>query len=325
MTRTAFDPSKKTVYVLFENDGDHEVFYDKHSRINQLAFPFVYLKEAIEEAGYNFQPTFDYAGLSRKTDVAYILSLTLLNQTILESIAKHPREKCFFFNLEPITTHAVFYSDIMTQYFGKIFVLYDNLVDNRFFFKFYHPQCNEEVVHPAVPFEEKKLFVMIQANHFVDHPLSEYAERRKAAAFLSKTGEFDLYGKGWEGYSSWKGWTKTKTLDVLKNYKFSFVYENMSEQYGCLSSRLFDAIYAKSVPIYLGPKNINDYVPSNCFINLKDFPSYEELYQYLKNMDKETYNSYIDAAQAYIRSPKAEPFSTKQFARTIMTHIPKAT
>lgn len=325
MNRTPFDPSKKTVYVLYENDGDHEMFYDKHSRINQLAVPYLYFKQAVEEIGYNFQPTFDYIGLGSKKDVAYIVSLTTLNQTILQSVAQHPKEKCILTIQEPWIVYDFMYDRRLTNYFGKIGVMFDDLVDNINYFKFFCPQQNEELAKDMPPFEQRKFSVMVQSHHVSNHRQAAYSEREKAAEFLSKTGEFDLYGKGWEGYSSWKGWTNLNTIDVLKNYKFSFVYENMFDQNGYISNRIFDAIYAKSLPIYLGPKNISDYIPFNCFINLKDFNSYEQLYCYLKNMDRETYDSYIDAAQAYIKSSKAEVFSSKQFARTMMTYIQKVT
>jgi hypothetical protein len=276
----------------------------------------------IEEAGYNFKPTYDYAGLGSYTDVAYIISLTLLTQTILESISKHPREKCLLFVQEPTTTHGVFYDKRLTRFFGKILVMFDDLVDNVNYFKIYHPQRNEVIADKVPSFEEKKFCVMLQSNHFVQHPKSMYEERRIANTFFTSKGEFDLYGARWNGYASWRGTYQGKCkIDLIKNYKFTLSYENMHDQNGYMTERIFDAFYAKTVPIYLGPKNINDYVPKECFINRADFSTYEDLYQFMKSIDQSTYQRYIDAAQDFLKSPKAEPFSTKQFAKTIGEHI----
>src|SRR5271165_2834422 len=101
--------NQKTVYVFYENDGDHQMFYDRDSRKDGYAIPCVYLREEIERAGYRFKPTFDYLGFGSASDVAYTISFNLLNQPLFQSIAKHPKEKNFLLLLEPPTTHAYLY------------------------------------------------------------------------------------------------------------------------------------------------------------------------------------------------------------------------
>jgi hypothetical protein len=322
MTQKNFDPSKKTVYILYENDGNHNILYQKDYNLDGCGIPFVYLKEEIEKAGYNFKPTYDYSGLGFYTDVAYIISLTLLNQSILQSIAKHPKEKCFLFIQEPPTTHGYLYDRRLTQFFGKIFVMFDDLVDNNNYFKIYHPQRNEEMLQSAILFEEKKFCVMLQSNHYVQHPTSMYGERRNACSFFTAKKDFDLYGARWDGYASWKGPYHGKSKkNLIKNYKFTLSYENMHDQLGYITERIFDAFYAKTIPIYLGPKNINEYIPKECFINRIEFSSYENLYQHMKNINKTRYEEYINNAQNFINSPKSEHFSSTSFAKTIAKYI----
>lgn len=315
------DPSKKTVYVLLEDSGNHDIFFDRNSRKDGYAIPYVYLREAIEKLGYNFVPTFDYVGLGSYQDVAYIFSITLLNHSIINSLSKHPREKCFLFVNEPYTTYGEFYDKRLTQYFGKIFVLYEEFVDNQNYFRYYHAQCNETFAENVPEFEHKKFCVMVHSNHFCPHPKSVYEERRKAAQFFSATGEFDLYGARWNDFPTWKGVFKTGKLDVIKNYKFCINYENVSDQSGCITERIFDAFYAGCIPIYLGPKNIYNYIPRDCFINLREFSSYNDLYGFMKNIDKETYQSYLLAAKKFIASPEAEIFSSRQLAKTVLEHM----
>ncbi len=321
MNPNLFDSSKKTVYVLFENDGNHDIFYDKKSIINGYAIPYVYLREEIERLGYNFRPTFDYAALAYATDVAYIISITCVNHVILQSVNKFPKERCFLFVLEPWTTHGQLYNIRLSDFFGKIFVMFDDIIDKCKYFKFYHPVYCETITKNIPDFEHKKFCVMVQSNHSVAHPQSEYEERRKAASFFDNTGEFDLYGAHWEGYRSWRGKLKTDKLDVIKNYKFYLAYENMKDQRGYMTERLFEAFYAQCIPIYLGPSNITDYVPAQCFINRLDFSSYDDLYLFLKSMTQSTYKSYIMEGQAFLQSEKVKPFTSKQFAKTITENM----
>ncbi|HAB99789.1 MAG TPA: hypothetical protein DCE71_08215 [Parachlamydiales bacterium] len=315
------DPAKKTVYVLLEDCGNHDIFFDRSSRKDDYAVPYVYLREAIENLGYNFVPTFDYKGLGSYDDVAYIISITLLNQDILDSLSKHPKEKCFLFVNEPYTTYGLFYDKRLRHYFGKIFVMFEEFVDNQSYFSYLHAQCNEKFAENVPEFEDKKFCVMVQSNHFCPHPKSMYEERRKAARFFSSVGDFDLYGARWNDFSCWKGAFKTGKLDVIKNYKFCLSYENIHDQCGYITERIFDAFYASCIPIYLGPKNIYDYIPKNCFINLTEFSSYNDLYQFMNSIDKETYHSYLSAAKEFIASPEASVFSSRHLAKTVLQHL----
>jgi hypothetical protein len=51
-----------------------------------------------------------------------------------------------------------------------------------------------------------------------------------------------------------------------------------------------------SVPIYLGAPNIEEFAPGdNCYINVTDFSSIQELGEYIMELDsnEEKYNSYL--------------------------------
>lgn len=315
------NPLETTVYVLYENDGDHQMFYDRNSRKDGYAIPCVYFREEIEKANYIFKPTFDYVGLGSCTDAAYIISFNLMNPLIFQSIAKHPKEKCFLFLIEPPIVSGNLYNRAFTNYFGKIFTMLDDYVDNINYFKFFHPLCCEKKAENIPDFSNKKLCVLIQSNHQNGHPKSMYHERRTAANFFHGNPDFDLFGNGWKGYSNWKGYLINGKMDLIKNYKFCLCYENMCDQYGYMTERLIECFYAGCVPIYLGPKNINSYVPKECFVNRLDFTSYDDLYRFMKNMNKSEYQSYLDAAQRFIDSPQSEPFSTRKFSQTIKEHI----
>ena len=81
-------------------------------------------------------------------------------------------------------------------------------------------------------------------------------------------------------------------LRTIEKYKFSFVFENTSLN-GWITEKLFHCFFSLTVPVYMGPPNINKYIPKNCFININDFNSYEELYTHLIRMDESRYLIYI--------------------------------
>jgi len=71
-----------------------------------------------------------------------------------------------------------------------------------------------------------------------------------------------------------------------------------------------------------GAPNITEYVPPETFIDKKkEFDSYFDLYNYIKNMPEETYKKYLDAIEKFITSNKIYPFSTEFFADLIVNEI----
>ena len=47
-----------------------------------------------------------------------------------------------------------------------------------------------------------------------------------------------------------------------------------------VSEKIFDCFAAGNVPIYWGASNVTDYIPEDCFIDMRSFSSFEELYQF---------------------------------------------
>lgn len=72
----------------------------------------------------------------------------------------------------------------------------------------------------------------------------------------------EIYGGLFNSYPNFCGEPEDKH-EVLKQYKFSLVIENYS---GYASEKLFDAIINASIPIYIGPKRENLFLPENLFI-----------------------------------------------------------
>jgi hypothetical protein len=196
----------------------------------------------------------------------------------------------------------------------------------------------------ALPFAQRKLCCLIQSYMVLEKPTELYSERIRAARWFEANApkDFDLMGTEWDrillpGPLSFlnfalraayrRVWPLTKIKfrrfpsfigpnvkgkhRTLLDYRFCLAYEN-SEESDYISEKLFDCFYAGCVPVYQGAPNITDYIPASTFIDKRNF-TYEELHRYLSQMPEREYNGYLQAAEAYLRSPALRPFTPEGF------------
>jgi len=180
---------------------------------------------------------------------------------------------------------------------------------------------------PSVSYEKKSFTGCIYSNKTSRDKNGLYRERTRAIEFFAtKTEGIDLYGIGWENERSsliqraYKGKCERK-IDVLKRYKFSICYENVRGCAGLITEKIFDCFAAGTVPIYYGAPNIQDYIPSECFIDFRDFSNYESLYDFMLNMSEVEYQAYLDAVKIFIDSPAYQAFTSKGFAETVLGQV----
>ena len=324
----------KNVYIIFMYGYDPELTFSL--KPGEPIHFYYALQEALENAGYRVQFSPEGENLH---DVAAILSWNF-NQNIFNNIQKHPKEKCFLLIFEPPLIRPDCYETNLKQLFGTIYTQIDDFVDNKNYFRIFNQPSSLTRIENVPDFSEKKFCTMINSNKSSANFGEIYSERRRALAYFSQMGEFDLYGHGWEGFPCWKGILESQEslrpfmhlngaeslrnimkLNTLKNYKFCICYENMTHQRGYISEKLPEAFSGGCVPIYYGADNIEDYVPKECFIDFRNFRSYPELYEFLKSMDPKTYESYLDAANRWLHSPQAECFSPVYMAKKIVKRI----
>lgn len=306
------------VYVIpFVHSGE-EIFYDPQSHMDERIKPFIALREAIEEAGYGFKVTKDARYLD---DPAAILSLNNVSAPVLDHIRSYPKEICSLLATEPPILHPWLYDRRLTETFNTVFVLFDDYVDGRNYVKFHHHQGRERPISQVPSFDEKRFLIMIQSNLVSDGPKELYSKRAEAASFFARVPDFDLYGSGWEGNPAWKGHYGGDKLHLLKNYRFHLCYENMEGQRGYVTERIFESLFSRTVPIYWGASNIDEYVPRECYIDRRNFSSNQELNAVLQSIDAKTYARYLAAGDKFLKSPEAERFSPKGFAKTILKRI----
>lgn len=312
MTRLA-----NTIYIIFMPGYNTSDCFYNHTSGQPKNFDNA-LREEIEKAGFTLKFSRDAADLQ---DVAAIISWDI-NQTILNNIINYPVNKNFLLTFEPPVIAPIYYHPELTRYFGNIYTLIDDLVDNQRYFKIHCLPRRLDRINPIPNFSEKKLCTLINSNKTSSRPDELYSERRKAIDFFNKTADFDLYGYGWKGIPCWKGVViDDEKLHTLKMYKFCICFENMKNQRGYVSEKIIECLVGGCIPVYFGATNILDYVPKECWIDFRQFHSYQELYDFMKTMDSATYKSYLEAAERFLQSSHIECFSAECTAKKIVNHV----
>jgi len=176
-----------------------------------------------------------------------------------------------------------------------------------------------------------------------------YSERAKAIRWFEKNApkNFRLYGNGWAVpekrlgsigkfryrlekvlpflmrrpvFSSYQGPAKTKQ-SVLMDSKFCICFENARDIRGYLTEKIFDCLFAGCVAIYWGEPDIAHWVPQECFIDFREFNSFEALYQHLYTMTPEAYGQLQNAGQEFLRSKAFEAHTSEAFSKIVIDRI----
>jgi len=232
--------------------------------------------------------------------------------------------------------------------FNKIFTWNDKLIDNTKYFKINFP--SESLVSISEnALNKKRLCTLISGNKMVDHPLELYSKRIEAVRWFEKNQptDFDLYGTGWDRYKftgprivkafnkirpltkflapkfpSYQGAVREKK-SILKKYKFCICYENARDISGYITEKVFDCFSAGCVPIYWGADNIEEHIPKSCFIDKRDYDSYDDLYAFINAIDDDEYLLYLRNIENFINGSFFYQFSYEYFIKTIINTILK--
>lgn len=140
-------------------------------------------------------------------------------------------------------------------------------------------------------------------------------ERLRAIVSFSRLGELDLWGIGWDQplggvtknelqvlQSAWRGPIALGGKRAeLRNHRFTLCFENCVFP-GYVTEKIFDALLAGSVPIYLGAPDITGFVPQEAFIDYQAFRSLTELGEFLRAMPEATWQRYLEAGYGFLNS-----------------------
>lgn len=311
-----------TIYIVpFSGINPNEFFFNPHATRDQCAKPFCMLVEALKSKGYAVK--FTNNGKKLK-DVSAIISFNNITRSLTKNLSLQSKKKCLLLVFEPPVVMPELYSHKVTKTFGKIFVMLDQYIYKSNYYKFNFPQPQLKMIDNIPKFEEKKFCALIAGNKSSNHPKELYSARKNTINYLTSTigNEFDLFGPNWTGYAAWRGSVESK-WETLKHYKFCICYENMKNQDGYITEKIFDCMVAGCIPIYWGADDIAEYVPEGCFVDRRKFQTEEQLLNFMKSMNENEYNTYLDSMRKYFDSDEAQEFSSETFVNLIVDHIEK--
>ena len=175
-----------------------------------------------------------------------------------------------------------------------------------------------------------------------------YTALLRAVEFFHRHGEIDLFGRNWDRMPARVGKTRTPHLlrrvvgqvwplkqrlfpnpvytaaaaatkgpapsksQTLAQYRFALCFEN-SILKGWMTEKLFDCFFAGTVPIYWGAPDVLDWVPAECFIDMRQFADFPELRRFLHAVTPPQEQAYRETARAYLASERFAPFRVGAF------------
>jgi glycosyltransferase involved in cell wall biosynthesis len=166
----------------------------------------------------------------------------------------------------------------------------------------------------------RRLVVNISSNKQSSDIHSLYPERVKAIVAMQQLAgsQFALYGHGWDSnnFTSFEGVTSNK-IQTLSNFHFSICFENAMGFKGYITEKIMDCFAAGTIPLYLGASDIENHIPESCFIDIRQFSSYNEVYQFIINLSVDQKNKLQEAGSEFLKSAGAFKFSTEYNIATI--------
>ena len=324
------DPS----YRVFDSDGLFDLSNPVLNRDGQL-LPFHRLREHLTSKGINVH-TADYLFKDDVQDAhsSDYYSLGLLDN--FERVSQEGRARlAAFVIMEPPVVLPHLYEALpqLTAMFDRVYVhntsgdgyALDG-VNTAKLHRLYWPIPHDEVLEPYWGNEKRmKRVVVINGSHNPRSRVKEqYSLRIKAMAELSKIGIVDLYGMGWDKWwsreamwlpywlnrraimSIYKGKCASK-FEVLQNYEFCLCFENMAMD-GYITEKLFDCLYAGTIPLYMGAPDILDYIPENVFVDCRKYSSWTEMWEDVATIPAEKIGEMRNAGRTFLKSDMANKF-----------------
>ncbi len=291
--------------------------------------PFRYLRESLVAKGVQIN-TFDM-GDPAQADRIIFFELKRFTPLFDSLTVTRPEQRVLVI-WEPPAVCPINYDRDIHSLFGTVLTWNDDLVDGGKYRKLFYPVPRYPRRVP-VPFSERKLLCTIISNKLSRHPNSLYAERIRVIRFFERRcpDQFDFFGAGWgkpttnwqrlrlarvPRFTSYRGPVESKQ-ETLARYRFALCYENMRTRNGYITEKVFDAMQAGTVPVYLGAENITDYLWPDAFIDARRFSDYEQLFQHLTEMSEQQHQGYLERIAAYLDSEDFARFLPEHFAQTV--------
>jgi hypothetical protein len=160
-------------------------------------------------------------------------------------------------------------------------------------------------------------------------------ERLRAIEHFGSQDALDLFGPGWSNLdnlpSVWRSrlgpiiarrcpTAAQDKIETISGYKFSICFENMDFA-GYVTEKIIDCFRANVIPIYLGSREITEYVPEGAFLDYRAFPDLAALEREIRGMSEPEAARILECGQAFLRSEAGLKFSYRSFAERMVRHL----
>lgn len=294
--------------------------------------PFYFLRDELKNRGYDLQ-TNDLL----PPDLA---DLVIYNEMPKVLPSSKIASKSYLLILESPLVVKNSWKKQRHQYFKRILTWNDEVIDGNKFIKVnYTFDIPKEIDQNS---KRQKLCTLISAHKISGEKNELYSERIKAIRWFEENApnQFDLYGMGWDrpafkgigkalkkipfllkripfrSFPSYRGKVADKR-STLHCYNFAICYENVKDLRGYITEKIFDCLFAGTIPIYLGAKNIADYIPANCFIDKRDFETYDSLYQHINSMTQDEIAFMQRNIATFLEGDRIGPFKVQNFSKQV--------
>lgn len=204
---------------------------------------------------------------------------------------------------EPIVTQPGEYSRAVFEQFDYVFPLLDSLDGltprfRRWPVYVYETGPNPSPIPSVAELRDRYPadgridgVCMILGNKVSTVPGELYSKREEVARwFLDRSDmPFDVYGRpAFEDLPNYRGpLSAAGKRETLAKYRYTLCLENCYHPFwsrGYVTERLPECLETRTIPIYLGCHNIEDYLPSSCYIDMRRFARYGALADFLTQL-----------------------------------------
>ncbi len=333
----------KKISIIVDNSFKSNNLFNPHSSLNRdnCLYQYIELKKKLASIHIDIS-TQDINKVENSDLIIFMNAPSEQSKLYKKSLAL--KKKIILIENEHFDIHKENRNIKKLKGISKVFsyrdFLYDNGINLNYSFDFSKSSSSFE--------NEDKLILscMISNNKSYDIQNELYTERKKVIKWFNKNkqDDFILYGGDWDKIvlksnhfinkiinrlkitrpklKVYKGICKDKS-EVLRNSMFSFCFENSISK-GWITEKLFDVMINRCVPIYFGPPEIKKHVPDNTYINYEDFNSLDDLYNFLKLMDKKAYQKYISNIDFFLKKINDDfPFHIDYHNKVLLDFIKK--
>lgn len=220
--------------------------------------------------------------------------------------------------LEPFVVLPGEYDHQVWKHFDHIFGVFEDLSrENYKYHKILFPradlagqnpitevQSQRESLYPLLG--RKNAICMISSNKSSHVPSELYSKRIEAAQWFADYSKipFDVYGTPPFVLPNYRGPCPVpQKLSVMKQYRYNLCFENTDHMVlsaGYVTEKILDCLETRTIPIYMGASNIEQYIPAECFIDFRKLSDFKELDLYLHSISESKYINFIDSIDAFV-------------------------